>query len=83
MPDKLTFTEKIPFEWVSTWSYKKAHKWLSLHTSTHRMVHAVTSSYFIVLTTFGRDLHKKLNNKLIKWYRGARMQYQKWYQLYH
>ena len=48
-----------------------------------RMVHAVTSSYFIVLTTFGRDLYKKLNNKLIKWYRGARMQYPNLYQMYH
>ena len=71
MPDKLTFTEKIPFEWISTWSYKKAHKWLSLHTKNNKMVHAVSPDYFIVLTSLGKDVYGKLTKKLIKWYRGA------------
>ena len=68
MPDTLTFTEKIPFEWIPTASYTKAHEWLNLHNPrTRKMVHAVSPNNFIVLTSLGKDLHGKLTNKLIKW----------------
>ena len=72
MPDDLTFATGLPLEWVSTGSYAKALKWLNLHDpDKHKMIHAQSSSSFLVLTSAGRDKYKKITKKLIKKYRNV------------
>ena len=67
-PDSLTFTSGLPFDWIPTFCYDKAYKWLMKHSQRHRMVWAQSSSSFLVLTTTGQRLHGKITKNLVKWY---------------
>ena len=67
-PDRLTFTSGLPFDWIPTACYTKAHKWLTKHSEKHKMVWARSPSSFLVLTSTGHRLHDKITKDLVKWY---------------
>ena len=69
LPDKLTFTDKLPMEWLSTAMYTKAALWLLKH-DPHKnpRVHLVSAHRYLVLTTEGVDTYHKITKQLVERY---------------
>jgi hypothetical protein len=67
MPDKLTFTDKLPVEWLPTKMYAKAAKQLLQHTSNKRtpQYHMRSKTEYLVLTSEGVENYKKVDNGLV------------------
>tara|TARA_B110000503_G_scaffold103224_1_gene154153 strand:+ start:189 stop:410 length:222 start_codon:yes stop_codon:yes gene_type:complete len=70
MPDRLTFTDKLPVEWLPTKMYKKAAMQLLKHTSNKRtpQYHMRSKTEYLVLTVDGVENYKKVDAALVARY---------------
>ena len=70
MPDKLTFTDKLPVSWLPTDAYAKAAKMLYKHESGKTpYVHKCSEGRYLVLTKAGAETYKKVTKSLVARYR--------------
>ena len=69
MPDKLTFTEELPLEWLRTEMYMKAAKMLDRHTNDKNpQYHKISANEYFVLTKEGASKYKKVTKTMVKRY---------------